>query len=229
MVEECLMQQFQSHQLKQLYSKRILTNLQFPPNGWSTSVNNTSYTWQAGNIQGLNFSSIDPSNVSSAICPFGSSDQDELLITPSFSLGNGDASIEFYIAYNSQYLTGSAIYLSIKSDNGSNWSKLLWQAQNDGIKDLTWRFESVDLSAYKNMNNLKLAWEYYGNNGDVAAIDNVKLTGVQSTDAVKDIAGNVPKDFELYQNYPNPFNPTTKIKYSIATSKPHSRGGFSAT
>ncbi len=186
---------------------------QFPPNGWSTSVYNTSYTWQAGNIQGLNFSSIDPSNVSSAICPFDNSDQDELLITPSFSLGNGDAAIEFYIAYNSQYLSGSAIYLSITSDNGSNWSPL-WQTTNDG-KGLDWRYVSVDLSAYKNMNNLKLAWEYYGYNSDVAAIDNVKLTGVQSTTAVKDIAGNVPKDFQLYQNYPNPFNPTTRIKYSI--------------
>ncbi len=27
-----------------------------------------------------------------------------------------------------------------------------------------------------------------------------------------------PKQFELYQNYPNPFNPTTKIKYSLASS-----------
>ncbi len=188
---------------------------QFPPNGWDKVINNTNSTWLLGNITDLNFSSIDPANVNSAVCEYSNSDQDELLITPSFSLGNGAASIEFHIAYNSQYLTNNAIYLGISTDNGNSWPKQLWHATNDG-QGLIWRFQSIDLSAYKNMSNLKLAWEYYGSNGDVAAIDNVKIIGYQSTDAVNDIAGNVPKDFELYQNYPNPFNPTTTIKYSIA-------------
>ncbi len=35
------------------------------------------------------------------------------------------------------------------------------------------------------------------------------LTGVER------LAGQVPRDYELYQNYPNPFNPSTTIRYAL--------------
>ena len=196
---------------------------QFPPSGWSTSINNTNYTWQISNITNHNFNSIDANNVSSAVCPYINQDQDEWLITPFFSLGNGGASVEFYTAYNSQYLANATIFFAITTDNGNSWTPL-WQAQNDG-KGLIWRFITIDLSAYKNMNNLKLTWDYIGNDGDVAAIDNVKIIGVQSTTDVHEITKVIPKDFELSQNYPNPFNPTTRIRYSIPSLKNPLPGG----
>lgn len=33
------------------------------------------------------------------------------------------------------------------------------------------------------------------------------------------VSGNIPQAYKLYQNYPNPFNPSTKIKFSVPTSK----------
>ncbi len=186
---------------------------QFPPNGWSRLITNTNYTWQLGNVTNHNFNSVDPANVSSAVCPYINQDQDEWLITPLFSLGNGNASVEFNVLYNSQYLSNAAIFFGISTDNGSSWTPL-WQANNDG-QGLAWRFFTINLSAYKNMDNLKLTWEYIGNNGDVAAIDNVKIFGVQSTTKVNEAKNVYPKDFELSQNYPNPFNPTTRIRFTV--------------
>ena len=37
----------------------------------------------------------------------------------------------------------------------------------------------------------------------------------QFTNAVEEISGNIPNDYELMQNYPNPFNPTTNIEFAL--------------
>ncbi len=44
------------------------------------------------------------------------------------------------------------------------------------------------------------------------------ITNLKSISTVEDNE-DIPSEFELNQNYPNPFNPTTKIKFSIPSSK----------
>ena len=184
----------------------------FPPSGWQTTVTNSSYTWLAGNPQNNNFNTIDPSSTSSAICPWVAQNQNEWLITPAFNLGNGNASLEFYVAHSTQYLTFATIKLNISTNGGGNWTQL-WEAENDG-QGFIWRQKIIDLTAYANMQNLKLAWQYVGNDGDLVAIDGVKLVGFQFT-SVEVINSNIPKQFELTSNYPNPFNPSTKFRYAL--------------
>lgn len=190
---------------------------QFPPNGWVVNQTHQTNTWMAGNITDQNFSSIDPTNVNSAICPWIAADQDEWLVTPSFALASGAANIEFYSGYSTAWLSAATLKLNISTNGGANWTQI-WEAVNDG-QPWGWRYQNVDITQYANNANMKLAWQYVGNDGDAAAIDNVKLTGfVTVTDVKEEENERIPNNYELSQNYPNPFNPSTKINYSIPAS-----------
>ncbi|HSD62417.1 MAG TPA: S8 family serine peptidase [Ignavibacteriaceae bacterium] len=184
----------------------------WPPSGWTTQVLNSYYTWSQGNVQDHNFNEIDPSSVYSAICMWVAEDQNEWLITPAFDLGNGTASLEFYAGFSTAYLSFATLNLNISTNGGTNWNQI-WSAGNDGL-DWTWRDEVVDLTAYANKQNLKLAWQYVGNDGDIVGLDAVKLTETVST-GTDDNKLQPAASFKLYQNYPNPFNPNTTINYSI--------------
>jgi len=185
----------------------------FPPNGWQHQILNSSYTWQRGNPQNYNFNQIDPSSQYSAICPWVAQNQNEWLITPSFSLGSGSASIEFYAGHSHQWLTSATLKLHISTNGGTNWTQL-WTAENDG-QGWKWRQKIIDISAYSNQQNLKLGWQYIGNDGDLVALDGVKLLGFV-TDVNNDV--NQIYNFDLAQNYPNPFNPGTVISYQLPVS-----------
>lgn len=188
----------------------------FLPSGWTSQVLNSSYTWVQGNPQGNNFSTIDPSSTNSAICPWVAQNQNEWLITPSFNLGTGNASLEFYAAHSTEYLTAATLNLLISVNGGSSWQQI-WTAENDG-QGFIWRHKVFDLSAYSNMQNLKLAWQYVGNDGDLVGVDGVKLVGFQFT-SVEIISNEIPTEFDLSYNYPNPFNPTTSFRYALAQSR----------
>jgi len=185
----------------------------FPPGGWTHQVMNTSHTWQRGNPQNNNFNQIDPGSQYSALCPWVAQNQNEWLITPAFNLGSGSASIEFYAGYSTQWLSGATVKLHISTDGGSNWNQI-WTADNDG-QDWIWRNKIIDISAYSNRQNLKLGWQYIGNDGDLVAIDGVKLLGFV-TDVEDDLL--TVSNYLLEQNYPNPFNPSTVISYQLPIS-----------
>jgi subtilisin family serine protease len=182
----------------------------FPPNGWTQQISNSSNTWAKGNVQNQNFNQIDPTSLNSAYCPWVAQNQDEWLITPAFNLGNGSSSIEFYAGYSTQWLSSATLKLHISTNGGINWTQL-WSAENDGQAWL-WRNKIIDITAYANHQNLKLAWQYIGNDGDIVALDGIKLLG-GTTDVEAD--GNMTKimDYMLSQNYPNPFNPSTRISW----------------
>ncbi len=187
----------------------------FPPAGWTVQVLNGANTWMQGNVQDHNFYEIDPSSINSAICPWTAQNQNEWLISPAFNIGNGTALLEFYAGFSTDWLANATLNLDISTNGGTNWTQL-WSADNDG-QGWIWRSESVDLSGYADKQNLKLAWQYIGNDGDIVAIDGVKLTETTTT-GNNDNAVEQPLNFSLSQNYPNPFNPSTKINYTIAAA-----------
>jgi hypothetical protein len=183
----------------------------FPPSAWTTQVLNQNNTWMPGNPDGNNFNQIDPTSQNSALCPWIAENQDEWLITSTFALGNGTASVEFYAGYSTNWLANATLKLHISTNSGSSWTQL-WEAENDG-QDWMWLQKTVDLSAYANNQNLKLAWQYVGNDGDLVGLDGVHLVGYIT--GIDDDISIHPTEFSLSQNYPNPFNPETTISYSI--------------
>ena len=181
----------------------------FPPDGWTQQITNSGFTWLKSNPQNNNFNQIDPNSTASALCPWVAQNQNEWLITPAFNLGSGNASIEFYAGYSTQWLSGATIKLHISTNSGSNWTEI-WTAENDG-QPWMWRNRVIDISSYSNRQNLKLGWQYVGNDGDMVALDGVKLMGFTTTSV--DEEDFIISDFSLNQNYPNPFNPSTKISW----------------
>lgn len=188
----------------------------FPPQGWTRIQLQAVNTWNAGNVVDYNFNTIDPTSTYSAICQWMAADQDEWLITPSFALASGDATIEFYSGYSTAWLSAATLKLHISTNGGSNWTKI-WEAVNDG-QSWGWRYQNVSITQYVNNSNIKLAWQYVGNDGDIVAIDNIKLTGFVTVTDIKEEDEKIPVDYSLSQNYPNPFNPSTKINYAIPAS-----------
>lgn len=188
----------------------------FLPTGWTKQTQNSANTWIQSNPQNNNFNQIDPNSQFSALVPWDANqNQNEWLITPAFSLGNGSASIEFYAGYSTNWLTGATLKLHISTDGGSNWTQL-WTADNDG-QGWIWRNKVIDLTSYSNKQNLKLAWQYVGIDGDLAGIDGVKLMG-HTTTGIDDNSNKVVTDYSLSQNYPNPFNPATMISWQAPVS-----------
>lgn len=182
----------------------------FPPEGWSQQIMNSGFTWVKSNPQNNNFNQIDPNSIASAVCPWVAQNQNEWLISPSFNLGIGNASIEFYAGYSTQWLSGATINLHISTNGGSNWTQI-WTAENDG-QPWSWRNRVIDITAYSNRQNLKLGWQYVGNDGDMVALDGVRLLGYTGTTDIDDDE-LIITDYNLSQNYPNPFNPSTKISW----------------
>jgi hypothetical protein len=180
----------------------------FPPDGWSQNTVNASKTWEKGNPQDNPFSNIDTTSVYSAICPWVAEDQDERLITPELNLPDASISLEFYAGFSTAYLANATLKLNLSTDDGSSWTKI-WEANNDG-KSWKWRLVNIDLSAYANR-SVKLGWQYVGNDGDLAGIDNVEIT--QGTTGIGNTTANI--DGQLLQNYPNPFTAQTHISFHL--------------
>ncbi|UCF65130.1 MAG: S8 family peptidase [bacterium] len=184
----------------------------FPPSNWTNQILNPSYTWMQGNPQNNNFNQIDPTSQFSAICPWVNQNQDEWLISESFALGSGSATLEFYAGYSTAWLSYATLKLHISTNGGGSWTQL-WEAENDG-QGWIWRQKTIDISAYANNQNLKLGWQYVGNDGDLVGLDGIQVTGF-ATGLQNQNDSNLPAQYSLSQNYPNPFNPETTIELKL--------------
>ncbi len=182
----------------------------FPANGWSLEKTITDYSWRNSNPSDNPFTEIDATNIYSAICPYVTQDQDENLKTPILSFPNDNINLSFYAGYSTSWLSNATLKVNISTDGGATWNNL-WEAQNDG-EGWKWRLIELDLSIYKNNSNVMLAWQYVGNDGDLVALDNVKISsGIVGVDDEIEISS----EYKLSQNYPNPFNPSTVIEFTI--------------
>lgn len=149
----------------------------FPPVGWDTLVNNANNTWEQGNPQSHNFNQIDPNSLFSALCPWVAENQDEWLITPTIDpAGESPVTLDWYAGVSGTWLNAATLKCLISTDNGATWTEL-WNAygQIDSTADWGWNEISIDLSSYAST-PFQIAWEYVGNNGDLAGVDGVQVS-----------------------------------------------------
>ncbi len=149
----------------------------FPPADWSVIVTNSNYTWEQGNQNGHDFNQIDPNSQYSAIVNWVAEDQDEWLITPVIdAAGETPVSLHWYAGVSGSWLTNATLKCLISTDNGTTWTEL-WNALDeiDPAADWDWNEVTIDLSSYAST-PFQIAWEYVGNNGDLAGVDGVSVS-----------------------------------------------------
>lgn len=191
----------------------------FPPSGWTLqSQQSGNETWHAGNVTDHHFNQIDPASTASAICGWIAANQNEWIMSPTFNLPSGTAALDFYAGYSTNWLNNATLKLHISTNGGSTWTQL-WQAVNDS-NPWGWRSFSISLNAYCGLSNLKLGWQYVGNDGDTVGLDGVELVRISSVDIEDDPSLTGNDRFYLFQNHPNPFNPVTTITFTLDSPVP---------
>ncbi len=148
----------------------------FPPGDWTQTIFNADNTWLQSNPTDNNFDEIDPNSLFSALVPWVAADQDEWLYTPVVNaLGETPLSLDFYAGVSGTWLGGATLKCHISDDGGTTWTEL-WNAfdEIDPSAPWAWNFVSIDISAYAT-GDFQVAWQYVGNDGDLAGIDGVSI------------------------------------------------------
>lgn len=149
----------------------------FPPTDWTQTIMNASNTWVQTNPENNNFNTVDPNSLFSAMVPWIAEDQDEWFITPVINAGGeSPLSLNFYAGVSGAYLAYATLKCHISNDGGTTWTEL-WNAEEeiDPAADWAWNLISLDISAYAN-DDFQVAWQYVGNDGDLAGIDGVSIS-----------------------------------------------------
>ncbi|MDI6767649.1 MAG: carboxypeptidase regulatory-like domain-containing protein [Bacteroidota bacterium] len=112
-------------------------------------------------------------------------------------------------------------------------STTLWNTpDNTDSNTILWQFIGVNLLVLKIDDNvvysgawgshLSIAYVYLVETNETPNLatpvyfDGFAVGAIGTTVGVREIHGEIPKEFELSQNYPNPFNPVTSIKYQVS-------------
>ncbi len=159
------------------------------PAGWTDSSTNMKYTWQFKEVPDFPFSLIAPTSTASAICPWKNDtiEQNEWLISPLIAIPDSfkAVTLKFYAGYAKKWIKNAdlKIYTGNFTENDTAWS-LLWTAssQTDTLDNYWhWREFTKSISAYSGK-NIKLGFQYVGNDGDLIAIDNIEIVATKESD-----------------------------------------------
>ena len=163
------------------------------PTSWTTTVLLTAKTWQQGNPAATPYTTIDPANLYSAICPYclPTETQNEWLKTPSIT-GTAAATslfLKFWLGFSYDYLPagglgvpGATLQCKISTNGGTSWTTL-WDANTvTAFTGWGWREVSCDISAYKSA-PFMIAWNITGADGDLFGLDNISIAEPAAIDA----------------------------------------------
>lgn len=178
----------------------------FPPNKFWRNINFNESSWFLDNMEGYSFNDIFENNLYSAYCIGSETAQNEWLISPKIQLENDTTIIEFFCGYNSLMTEKAQVKLKISYDNCISWDEI-WVSEND-FSGWKWRKESIKIANPENCTEANLAWQVYGENDNIVAIDRVRIN--------PEINGNInvmSSESNLLEITPNPFSDKTKFVF----------------
>jgi hypothetical protein len=142
----------------------------WPPTGWTIESTNTGFTWEE-NVSGI---TGKDAHVGYDFA------QDESLISPVFTVPAGTPTLKFKLAMS--YFWGVApnnnydIFVSISSDGGTTWAPV-WDESSLGVfANWTPIDVSVPLTTYAGQTNVKIKFQYVGDDGADIDIDDISVS-----------------------------------------------------
>ncbi|WP_417368945.1 T9SS type A sorting domain-containing protein [Flavobacterium beibuense] len=152
------------------------------PTGWTTEDTNATNNWIVIN---------DPDYVISGgysvAVNWIAEDQDESLISPSFSLeGFTSAYFNFNAIVGYEYMVSpnnnGDLFAKISIDGGTTWTEL-WVEEDEGVfEDYAVITKNIDISAYVGETDVMVKFQYVANDADLVVVDNVSVTGCPGVD-----------------------------------------------
>ncbi|HNW68862.1 MAG TPA: choice-of-anchor J domain-containing protein [Bacteroidales bacterium] len=134
-----------------------------PPACWSEIITNTTENW--GYISGFANVNYDYS-------------QNEWLITPvlDFStLTNPYVSFDWMMSYywGVDPYNNYDLICKVSTNGGATWDSIWSEAAEGTFSNFTWATKTISLPTYAGQSNVRIAWQYLGNDGAQGAIDNI--------------------------------------------------------
>ena len=152
-----------------------------PPGDWSVIDTNTNgHNW--GIVDAATYPNFVHSGAYAGWVNFDSlAASDEWLLTPVIDLtGVPDASIEFWALSDTVYCSGggggATMILHVTDTGGSSIAQVWNMCDDENWGTFEYRKVTVDLSAYGGQ-QIKLAWQYVGIDGDSFGLDDITLFG----------------------------------------------------
>lgn len=155
----------------------------FPPSGWEVIDNhpNTDSNWHSVEADGNNFATLLYSDTQM---------MDEWLISPSIDLSSAtsvELTFDFFMSYNWMVAqSGADLNVKVSSDGGTTWDQL-WREEdasdyfNNVNQNFTWiPVAPIDLSAYEGESDVKVAFNFLGDDGAETRVDNFAVSGTLS-------------------------------------------------
>ena len=147
----------------------------FPPEGWSFISTHETNNW---------YHEVDApvAGTGSAAVAWIAEDQDESLISPSFSLvGYTQAYLSFTAVLGYEYMVdpnpNGDLLVSVSTDGGTTWDQV-WVEEDQGeYVDYEPLSVSVNLAEYVGEADVQLKFNYVGNDADTALIDDIAVAG----------------------------------------------------
>jgi hypothetical protein len=201
----------------------------FPPAGWTTVDTHATNNW----ITVTNPQLVIAGNQSAGV-NWIAANQDESLVSPSFSLaGYTTAYLNFIAIVGYDYMVApndnGDLSAEISTNGGVSWT-VLWDEEDEGVyEDYDPRIKNLDISSYVGQTDVKIRFRYVANDADVIVIDdvsvsacpgsgisNLQLTALTDTSATLAITGtSVSYDVEYG---PTGFTQGTGITIENATT-----------
>jgi len=170
----------------------------FPPLGWSQEITNSSATWEQND-----YSPHSGTYKTRVQYDYG---QDEWLLTPEYDLSEGTLSVwsfgNLYWCRDTYDNCDLNVWLVV-GDVGGGDDIFVKNLDEDWVATRTWAQSTIDLGPYLPGSPVKIGFQYIGDNGAEAGIDDISLDGVQGEAndipwlSEEPILGSIPADSSL--------------------------------